>query len=288
MEHRLRVAAAYKLIHFGIVVAELDKIDFLAARLLDVVGRFFYVGESCKTEEVHFEQAQLLVHNHVVLRYNDVFVCARQRNVLGYRVAADDNARRVHAYLTRHALYLFRHVQHAPRGLVVVVQLNHFGHAGNRLALFVHASAEQIFDVHFFGAARNHFCYVVYFGERQVEHAPDVFNSRLGRHGAERRNLRNVAFAVFFGNVVYDFAPAIDAKVNIEVGVAYALGVKKPLENKRVFKRVYLGYADSVSDNTARATTSTQPDGYALTLGVMNKIPYDKEVIYKPQPLDNA
>ena len=67
--------------------------------------------------------------------------------------------------------------------------------------------------------------------------------------------------AVFFNDIVYNFASAFVAEINIEIGHADPLGVEKALEQQAVFHRVDAGYTDSIGGYAARSRSSAGADG---------------------------
>ena len=67
--------------------------------------------------------------------------------------------------------------------------------------------------------------------------------------------------AVFFNDIVYNFASAFVAEIDIEIGHTDALGIEKALEQQAVFHRVDAGYTDSIGGYTARSRTSAGTHG---------------------------
>ena len=67
--------------------------------------------------------------------------------------------------------------------------------------------------------------------------------------------------AVFFNDIVYNFASAFVAEIDIEIGHADALGIEKALEQQAVFHRVDAGYTDSIGGYTARSRASAGTHG---------------------------
>ena len=283
LEHRFGIAAADQLVHRFIVITELEEVESFARRLLYVVERLFDICQRSQSEEVHFQKTELLINYHVVLRYDDVLVGARERHVVVYRVAAYDDARGVHAYLPRHTLYLLRHVEYAPRRSVACVQIDKLRHARD-----VGIVPDKLSDMHFFRAARDHLGYLVDLGEFHIEHAPDVFYRRFGRHRAESRYLRNVGLAVLAHDVIDNFAAPVDAKIDVEVGVTDALGIEETLEYQVVFERVDLGYAYRISYYTARAAAAPRSYGYALRFRIVDKVPDNEIVVDELHALDDG
>ena len=78
--------------------------------------------------------------------------------------------------------------------------------------------------------------------------------------------------AVFFNNIVYNFASAFITEINIEIGHTDALGIEESLEQQAVFHRIDAGYTDSIGGYTARSRTSAGADGYIAAARMIYEI----------------
>ena len=79
---------------------------------------------------------------------------------------------------------------------------------------------------------RDHLGDAVDIGVRDVHGAAHVFDRRLRRHGAERDDLRDIVAAVFLRDVVDDFAAAIHAEIDVDIGHGHALGIQEALKQQ--------------------------------------------------------
>ena len=75
---------------------------------------------------------------------------------------------------------------------------------------------------------------LVHFGKRLIENPAHVLDRGFGGKRTESDNLRHVVYAVLSDDVLYCPLASVHAKVDVEVGIGNALGVKKTLENKVV------------------------------------------------------
>jgi hypothetical protein len=132
------------------------------------------------------------------------------------------------------------------------------------------------------GLDRNQLGQLVAEVVRQVEHAPDVANDRLRRHGAEGDDLRHGRRPVLLAHVL-DHPPAIVlAEVDVEVGHRHPLGVQEALEEQRVAQRVEVGDAESIGDDGTGARAASGTDRTAVVLGPVDEVGNDQEVARKP------
>ena len=113
---------------------------------------------------------------------------------------------------------------------------------------------------------------------RQIEHAADVAHRRLGRHRAERRDLRHRIGAVLLLHVVDDAVAAVLAEVDVEVRHRHALGIEEALEQQRVAQRIEVGDAERIGDQRAGAGAAAGPDRHAVALRPVDEVGDDQEV----------
>ena len=72
--------------------------------------------------------------------------------------------------------------------------------------------------------------------QRDVQRPADVLERRLGRHRAERADLRHVRRAVLLADVLDDLVAPLLAEVDVDVGRLGAVRVEEPLEEQVVLR----------------------------------------------------
>src|SRR4051812_19250387 len=134
----------------------------------------------------------------------------------------------------------------------------------------------------------NHFAYAVHFAVRHLESATHVFDSRFGGHRAEGDDLRNLLAPVLSRDVIDDFAAAVHAEVDVDIGKRNALGIQEAFKQKFVLQRINIGNLHRVCDQRAGSRTAAGTDGDAVLARVADKVPYDKEIAGELHLLDHG
>ncbi len=133
----------------------------------------------------------------------------------------------------------------------------------------------------------NQFGDAIHFGVRNIHGAANIFHRRLGRHGAEGDDLRNIFAAVFLRDVINHFAAAPHAEINIDIRHGDALGIQEALKNQVVLQRIDVRDAQRVAHQAAGRRTAARAHRNALPARVMNEIPHDQEVAFVAHLLDH-
>ena len=97
-----------------------------------------------------------------------------------------------------------------------------------------------------------------------------------------------MSVAIFPRDVVDDLLPPFIAEVDIKIRHADALRIEEALKQQIVFQRVNVGDVETVGGEAARSAAASGADHDAVHLGIVNKIPNDEEVVYKPHLLNDA
>ena len=125
LEHGVGIPFGNQSVRLLVFISDLVPVDDGTRVLEDIVARLFYIGEGRQGKEVHLEHADRLNLFHIELG-GDVLAVSRERHRLRDGLAADDDARRMHGSIARHALQFERHVDDAVQLLVRLVQLDKF------------------------------------------------------------------------------------------------------------------------------------------------------------------
>ena len=113
---------------------------------------------------------------------------------------------------------------------------------------------------------------------RQAEHATDVTDHRLRRHGAESGDLADRVLAIVLTHILDDTPAVVLAEVDVEVGHRHPLRVQEALEQQRIRQRVEVGDAQRVGDQRAGAGAPAGPYRHAVVLGPVDEVGNDQEV----------
>jgi hypothetical protein len=122
---------------------------------------------------------------------------------------------------------------------------------------------------------------------RHVHDAADVADDRLGLHGAERDDLRDVLAAVFLRHVGDHFAAAALAEVDVDIRQRHAFRIEEAFENQVVVKRIDVGDAQGPCGQAAGRGPTPRPHRNPLLPRVADEIPDDHEVPGVPHLLDH-
>ena len=114
-----------------------------------------------------------------------------------------------------------------------------------------------------------------------MQHAPHIANHRFGRQRAERHDLADRFFAVFFAYIFNHAATVGLAEVDIEVRHGHAFGVQETLEQQRVFQRVKVGNLQCIRHQRACARAATRPHRAAVLLRPVDKVLHNQKIARK-------
>jgi hypothetical protein len=234
LEDRRGVGILQNLVGTRVVEGQRIEVRPVTGQFFDIIDGELDDGQVAQTEEVELHQPDLFHVVLVVLR-NDrrAGIGGIQRAEVGQLAGGDQHATSVHADIARQVfktagqfeqlLDLFFLIDAL---LQLRLGLDGLGQ-GQRLVLL---DRDQLGEL--IAEVVGH-----------VEHAPDVTNHRLRRHGAEGGDLRYGIVTVFVAHV-FDDAPAIVlAEVDVEVGHRHPFRVEKALEEQRVAERIEIGDA---------------------------------------------
>ena len=141
-----------------------------------------------------------------------------QWNQIGKRARRYNHPCRVYSGIPHQSLQLFRGVDELSDLAVFLVRLLQLRRIMDRLLDL---------DVKLVG---HHLGDAVHVAVRDIHGAAYIFNRRLGRHGAEGDNLRDIFPPIRPGHIVDDLAAAIHTEVNVNVRHGNAFGIKEPLK----------------------------------------------------------
>ena len=217
------------------------------------------------------------------------FRLALDREVLGERLAGDHDRGRVDAVLAAQPFEPPRHVDHAPRVGIVVVQRPQLGRhlvAVGVLVGLLEARVQRRVAAH--DERRHELGDLVADDVRVAEHARGVAHRgpRLDRR--ERDDLRDVVVAVLLRGVADHLAAVARVEVHVDVGHLLAARVQEPLEQQVVLDRVDVDDAQAVRDARTRRAPPPRADADAARLRVPHEVPDHEEVRGEPHRLDHV
>ena len=94
-------------------------------------------------------------------------------------------------------------------------------------------------------------------GIRYTESAADVAYDRPCGERSEGYYLRHAIRAVASGDVIYNFASTLVAKVNVDIRHTYPFGIEETLKKQIEAYRIDLGDAKTIRDKTSRTRSSS-------------------------------
>ena len=273
------VAATEQVVGGAVVegLGQLVEVDVLVAVELDVLDGVVEDRQVAQAEEVHLDQAQRLAAGVVELRDDlAVLQAAHDRDDVDERLAAHDDAGRVHAPLALQALEAERRRDDLLRLRVLVVDDAEV--AGLVVALGVRL--EDVGERHALAhdVGRHRLGELLAHREGVAEDAARVLEGLLGLDRAVGDDLGDPLLAVLLRDVADDLtAPAL-VEVDVEVGHRHALGVEEPLEDEAVRHRVEVGDAHGVGAHRAGTRATAGADADAVALGPVDEVGDDEEV----------
>ena len=249
-------------------------VDAHPDRPLDDLERHLHHVEVAQAEEVHLQQPELADAVHLVLRDDRRFLdrgarfgLALDREVVGDRVARDDDGRRVDAVLAAQPFEAACHLDDATRVGVDRAQLAQIGGhlvAVGVLRVFFEAGPQRRVASHHEG--RHQLRDLVAEAVGVSEHARGVAHrgSRLDRR--EGDDLRDTVGAVSLRRVLDHLAAVARVEVHVDVGHLLAARVEEPFEEQVVLDRVDVDDAQAVGDaRTRRAPPARDRPGCCAT-----------------------
>ncbi len=247
LEHAVGLSRRQKFI--GLFVAEINLFYVKTGLGLSYfLLRIGYYGKVSYSEQVDFQKSYVRNVVHGVLRYNRVSVYG-ERHVFVYRLVHDDNARRVHRRVPRHALKLLCVIDHRLYCRRALINFR-------KLLVFFKRLVYRNTEFH-----RDVFRNAVNVGVIYVHHPAYVAHRRPCRHCSEGYYFGNAVSAVFFGKIILYLRAPLVAEIDVEVGHANPLGIKESFEKKVVFYRVNVGYSEKICRKTARSRAPARSYG---------------------------
>ena len=266
LEHAACEALGEELVRRGVVQRDAVLGRALARALLDPAERIFDDRQRRQPQEVHLEQPHRLEAVHVVLGDDFVFVRLVDRNQRLERLRGDHDAGRMHGRVARHAFEALGCLDQLVDALVL-------GHGGAELGLLLDGLVQSDLE-----HVRHHLGEPVDLPEREVHHPAHVLDGRLGRHGVEGDDLRDLLATVLLGDVLDHLAAPVHAEIDVHVWHRLALAVQEALEEQAVLQGIDVGDRHRVGDQRTCRRPASGPDRDLPVAGDPDEIPDDQEV----------
>ena len=254
------------LIRLRIFERNLFQRDRRAAGLHDQLERVGKNRQRGQPEKIHLQQAHLFDGHHVEGGDDFVVLGLVQRDEIGERARRDHHSSCVHSGVAHQPFQLSRRLDQFANLAVSFNGLAQLGRIFNRLLNR---------DVELRG---HHLGDAVDVGIRDVHGAADVFDRGLRGHGAKRDDLRHVVAPVFLRDVVDDFAAAVHAEINIDIGHGHALGIQEALEQQLMLQRIEIGDSKRVGNQRSGRRSAPRTYRNFTLLRVADEVPHDHEV----------
>ena len=133
----------------------------------------------------------------------------------------------------------------------------------------------------------DHFGDTVHIGIGQIHYPSHVPDYPLGRHGTEGHDLNHLLGTVLLSHIINDLLPSFKAEVNVDIGHGYTLGIQETFKQQVIFNRIDIGDFQAIGYDASCRRSSSRPHHDIITLGIINKIPYNEEIIHVTHAPDN-
>ena len=224
----------------------------------------------------HFQKAQLLQGGHGELGSDAAVASSGKRHIVVRALRTDHHARRMHGGVSGQTLQTFAHVDQFFYLPVRLIQLS-------QLRIDLQRPVDG--DVQLIG---NHFGDSVHVSVGKVHHPAHVADHALGRHGTEGNDLHHLLLPVFSSHIIDDLLPPFEAEVDINIRHGHTFRIQETLEQQIVTDGVDVGDFQAVSHDASRRRTAPRPHRDSVSSGVIDKIPYNQEVIHIAHLLDDG
>ena len=281
LEEAGRFAALEEAEGGGVVEGDPGEVHVLPAGFLDRGEALAEDRERGEAEEVHLQQADRLHVVPVVLRRVELAPVDRRRhhrNGVHERIAGDDDAAGVDAGLAEASVDALGNFEDAPHHRDAVLPLLREFRRGL-------VGVGEVLDG---GARRNEVHEAARVRERVSERLADVADAGLGRHRAERDDVRHVVGAVLFRDVVHHLAAERVLEVLVDVRHGDAVRVEEALEEQVVRDGVDVGDTEAVRHGGAGRRAAARAHENAHLLRGVDVVVDDEEVAREAHVADRV
>ncbi|GBC76305.1 hypothetical protein HRbin07_00504 [bacterium HR07] len=238
--------------------------NLFAGELFDGFERVVNRRQIAQAKEVYLEQPNRLEVFHVILGAYRAVADAQERGKVRHIPWGDDDPGGVGRGIAGQPFELARDGQelvHLGVRLVAAAQLAY------ALERFVERRAEgdELGDL-------------IRVGVRKPQHAGHVAHHAARLHLVKRRDLSHPLPTVFALYILNDLIAAAHTEVNIDIGEADARGVQKAFKDQSVLERVYIGDAQTVTDQAAGGRAAPRPHRDIATLREFHKVLDDQKI----------
>ncbi|MNW53615.1 hypothetical protein D3C74_311800 [compost metagenome] len=164
--------------------------------------------------------------------------------------------------MSRHSLDLFRHIQKPVNSELRIIELL-------QIRTFLHCPLDGHTEM-----ARNQLGDLVYFSEGNTKHSANITHRCACSHRSKRNNLRNMLGSVFFYYIRNNLIAPFVAKIYIDIGHRYPLGIQKTFKKQMIFYRINVRNMQHIGNQTARRRAPSRSGRYSIAMRKGNKIPY--------------
>ena len=231
-----------------------------------------------QAQEIHFQQAQLLQRDHVVLA-DDGLVIPGQRHIFIHRQAGDHHTGGMGGGVAGHALQRLGHVDEPLHPLVGLVEVGQ---------LLAEPQGIVQRDMQRTGTRGHQLGHTVHLGIGHVQGAAHIPDGAPGSHGSEGHDLGHVVVPVLPADVVHHLAPAGIAEVHVDIRHGHALRIQETLEIQLVLHGVDVGDVQAVGHHGAGGAAAAGTHGYARLPGIVDEVGHDEEIVGKAHLLDHG
>ncbi len=262
--------------HLGIIVVNMIYINMLS---LDRRYKFHGVmdhRQRPQSQEIHFQKTQLFQGRHGKLGgYGTVAASGKRHKFIG-GLRTDHHSRRMHGGVSGKPLQPFAHVNEPVHLFILPVQLA-------KLRIFFQRQINGNIQL-----SRYHLGNGIHKSIGKIHHTSHVTDHTLCRQRTERNNLHHLVRAVFAAHIINDLLPAVKAEVNVDIRHGHPLRIQETFKQQTVPYGIDVGNLQAVGHNAARRGPPPRSHRNPVAASIINKIPYNKEVIHIPHGAYNT
>ena len=127
---------------------------------------------------------------------------------------------------------------------------------------------------------RNHLGKRIAKAVRQIQHTCHITDHTLCSHRTKGNDLHHLVCSVFASYVIDDLLPSFIAEINIDIGHGHTLRIQESFKKQVITDRINVCDLQTVRNDRACGGTSPRSYRDSVFFCVVDKIPYDQEIIH--------
>ena len=236
--------------------------------MFDQVYRILNDRQGTKSQKIHFQKSQFLQCGHGKLGGDRTVLCPGKRNIFVHTFLADYHTRRVHGRMPRQSLQTFCHVDQIMDIVLLLIDLPKFR---------IHFQCLIYSDIQFL---RNHFRNDIHLRIRHIQYTAHITDNTAGCQCTKCNDLHHAVLPVFPDHIVDDLLASFKAEIHVYIRHGHTLRIQEPLKQQIIPDGIKLCNSKGICHKASRRTSTPRPYHNSVFSGIVDKIPYDQEVIH--------